>query len=314
MSTKYVQNQATTLAGAGAVIGATSITLSSFTDIAGAVLTMTDFGDIGYVTIEPNTSNEEAITFTGISQNGNGTATLTGVSNQLLVSPYTQVSGLAKTHTGGAIFVITNTAGYYDGFTNKNNDEIITGAWQVPTGGGGQQIANADDIANAISRFTGTASTTAAGTLKISVTPVSPSDPIAVGDNDPRLSKPVSGVLISRVLSASNETVATPHGLGRTPTFVEMNAVYIASDSTVPADMPLTSYGFYDGTNSRNIATGIGGGGTSIPIGTAVFAYFQITTSDFVIGAVTVDATNINITWTKTGSPTGTADIILKAY
>lgn len=133
MSTKYVQAQPFTLAGAGNAIGDTSLVLTSLTQINGTLLTMADFGTIGYGTIEPNSSSgEEQISFSGITQNANGTATLTGVKTVLTVSPYTETAGLAKQHAGGVIMVISNTAGFYNKLTGKENAEVITGAWQFP--------------------------------------------------------------------------------------------------------------------------------------------------------------------------------------
>ena len=132
----FVQTQATTLYGSGVVLGATSITLSSLTDLEGNNLAMTDFGALGYGTIEPGTSGqEEAITFSGITQNANGTATLTGVKNQLGKAPYTQTAGILRAHAGGSIFVLPNTAGFYDTLNGKDNDETISGKWIFPEGG-----------------------------------------------------------------------------------------------------------------------------------------------------------------------------------
>ncbi len=135
---KYVQAQTFTLAGAGAILGATSIVLSSFKQIDGVTdLTMTNFGDKGFLTLEPNNGTlEEQVSFTGVTQNANGTVTLTGVSNVLFISPYTESSGLAKTHAGGVPVIITNTAGFYNQFANKKDDETITGQWQFPNDAG----------------------------------------------------------------------------------------------------------------------------------------------------------------------------------
>lgn len=131
---KYVQAQNFSLAGAGAISGATSITLKSFAGIDGALITMTDFGTIGFGTLEPgNGIFEEQISFTGVTQNSNGTATLTGVSTVLFIAPYTQTSGLAKTHAGSTTFIISNTSGFYDKFTAKADDETVTGTWIYPT-------------------------------------------------------------------------------------------------------------------------------------------------------------------------------------
>lgn len=91
---------------------------------------MTDFGARGFATIEPgNGTLEEQVVFTGVTQNSNGTATLTGVSSVLFISPYTQTSGLAKTHAGSVTLVISNTSGFYDSLTGKADDETITGTW-----------------------------------------------------------------------------------------------------------------------------------------------------------------------------------------
>ena len=130
---KQVQAQPFSLSGAGAVAGATSLVLKSFAQINGTLLTMTNFGTIGFGTIDPgNGTLEEQISFTGVVQNASGTATLTGVSTVTMVDPYTQTSGLAQTHAGSASFVISNTAGFYNQFVSKNDDAVITGTYQFP--------------------------------------------------------------------------------------------------------------------------------------------------------------------------------------
>lgn len=131
---KYAQLQPFNLAGSGISIGATTITLTSFLSIDGVPLTMANFGTIGYGTLEPNSfQNEEQISFTGITQNLNGSATLTGVKNVDFLYPYTETAGVTKSHAGGVAFVITNTSGFYNTFTNKNDDETILGAWVFPS-------------------------------------------------------------------------------------------------------------------------------------------------------------------------------------
>lgn len=103
------------------------------TDIDGNLVAMSAFGTLGFGTLEPGSGAfEEQISFTGITQNANGTATLTGVSSVTFLSPYTATSGLLKTHAGSTTFVISNTSGFYDTFANKNDDETIVGNWQFP--------------------------------------------------------------------------------------------------------------------------------------------------------------------------------------
>jgi hypothetical protein len=127
----FVQAQPTTLYGAGATAADTTLKLTSFVQIDGSTtLTMSNFGSKGFGTIEPNNgTQEEQISFTGITQNADGSATLTGVSTVLFISPYTETSGLAKSHPGGVTFVISNTAGFYNQLTSKEDDETINGLW-----------------------------------------------------------------------------------------------------------------------------------------------------------------------------------------
>lgn len=133
----FYQNQLQSyiLNGAGAVIGDTTLVLKTMKDIDGNALTMaTSFGAIGYGTIEPgNNTLEEQISFTGLTNNANGTTTLTGVKSVTFGEPYTETSGLLKTHAGSTTFVISNTSGYYTQFPVKQNDETVTGSWSFPT-------------------------------------------------------------------------------------------------------------------------------------------------------------------------------------
>lgn len=129
---KYVQATTFYLAGSGVIIGATNIVVTSFNDIYGNALTLADFGDKGYGTLEPDTTNEEAFTFTTVTTNANGTVTLGGVSTALAKSPYTETSGLIRAHSGGTKLVITDSAAFWSTFANKNNNETIAGKYTFP--------------------------------------------------------------------------------------------------------------------------------------------------------------------------------------
>jgi len=120
------------LAGSGIGTTDTSITLRSFTDpFSGEEYTMSDFGDIGYATIDPGTSKKEFISFTGISQDPNSSeATLTGVSRGLQGKyPYTASSTLAKSHSGGAKLIISNPPQHYEKYANRERNQTISGVW-----------------------------------------------------------------------------------------------------------------------------------------------------------------------------------------
>lgn len=197
---KPVQAQSFALAGAGAIIGATSITLKSFAGIDGAPLVMANFGSVGYGTLEPgNGELEEQISFTGVVQNANGTATLTGIKNVLFIYPYTETSGLAKTHAGSTEFVLSNTSAFYAQFIAKNNDGIVTETITfenpnyprmdsaTPPPVDDEQLATkkyVDDVAIAGSPL---ATDSVYGISKLSVVAANVLDPIVVGTNDPRI-------------------------------------------------------------------------------------------------------------------------------
>lgn len=195
-NTKFLQSQKTTLSGSGCTSTATSITLSSLKLPDGSTnIAMTDLGDKGFATIEPGTSREEQITFTGITQNVDGSATLTGVVRGIrFVSPYDEVSGNKKSHAGGSIFIISNTAAFYDQLSGKDNDETVNGTWTFSTTPViSNAPVNATDAANkgyidgiAIAGSPD-ASTSLKGISKLSVAPVSAVDPIAAGTNDTRI-------------------------------------------------------------------------------------------------------------------------------
>lgn len=141
MGTKVVQLAAgATLQGAGVVVGATTAIVSELFDIDGNSLTMTDFGTTGFGTMQPNVAGfEEGFQFTGITKNGNGTDTITGISHTLSKSPYTATSGLNIAHPGGSRLVLSNNPGLYNKQAFKDNDQTWTG----------RQIFPSDDVNNA---------------------------------------------------------------------------------------------------------------------------------------------------------------------
>lgn len=121
-----------TVIGSGISAGATSFTLNSFNDIYGNPITMSYFGAVGYGTLEPsNGSQEEAVSFTSVTDNANGTVTLGGVQDTGLNYPFaTTTNGIQINHAGGVTFVITNTAAwYYNIFPIIQNPSVITNDW-----------------------------------------------------------------------------------------------------------------------------------------------------------------------------------------
>lgn len=108
----------------------TTITLSSFAEpVSGTKYTMSVLNsDIAYGTIAPQTNYTEFISFTGITQNANGTATLTGVVRGLGRSyPYAETSALKQPHSAQSIFILSNSPSLYSEYVTKRNDQTITG-------------------------------------------------------------------------------------------------------------------------------------------------------------------------------------------
>lgn len=120
-----VQAQRFKLAGSGVTATATSIVLQSFKTPDGDTIALSDLGAQAFATMEPGTTREEVVTITGVTQNGDGTATLTATRGIDFVSPYAASAVRGKAHSGGTIFVLSNPAVFYDQWLGKNNDETI---------------------------------------------------------------------------------------------------------------------------------------------------------------------------------------------
>lgn len=120
---------------AGISATASSMTLSSFyispTGQEVQKLQMSDFGDKGYATLEPGSSNrQEFISFTGVTQNADGTATLTGLARGIEpISPYTASTTLRFAHAGGTTLILSNDPAFQAEVARRRNDESILGLW-----------------------------------------------------------------------------------------------------------------------------------------------------------------------------------------
>ena len=159
----FIQAQKFVISGSGTAIGDTTIILQSMVGIDAANIVTADLGTKAYGTLEPgNGTQEEAISFTGVTQNANGTATLTGVKTCLFKSPYTETSGLAKTHAGASTFILSNDAGFYNNIMTYVNTSLSSGA--VP------------------------ATTSVNGIVTLSATPATGATPVVLAVDDSRVS------------------------------------------------------------------------------------------------------------------------------
>lgn len=109
----------------------TSINLSSLKNRSEIALTMTLIdSDIGYGTLSPQTSRSEFISFSGITQNSNGTAQLTGVTRGLSdFAPFTASTTLRERHPGQSIFILSDSPQLFEEYAKRRNNETIIGRW-----------------------------------------------------------------------------------------------------------------------------------------------------------------------------------------
>lgn len=184
----------------GTSIGSTDTTilLSSFLEpVTGVPYTMILLNtDIAYGTIAPKTTSSEFISFSGITQNVDGTATLTGVVRGLAKKyPFTTDSAYKLPHSGQTQFIISDAPQVFQQYVSLNNDETVGGTKTfttsptIPTATVTDihEAASIEYVNNIAIAGAPDASTTVKGITKVSVAPVSPTSPIAVGDNDPRV-------------------------------------------------------------------------------------------------------------------------------
>lgn len=83
---------------------------------------------IEYATIAPQTSQSEFISFTGITQNNDGSATLTGVQRGLDRSyPYTASTTLALPHAGQTRLILSNPPQVYNNYAALTNNNVYEG-------------------------------------------------------------------------------------------------------------------------------------------------------------------------------------------
>lgn len=178
----------------------TSFTLASFLEpVTNTPYTMDLLNtQIIFFTIGPKTTSSEFVSATGITQNVNGTATITGVTRGLAKKyPFSTSSAFKLPHSGKTPVILSDAPQVFQEYLSLNNDETVGGIKTftlspiVPTGGTGTQAANNQDIANAISGASGTATNLIFGTVKLSVAAVSGPNPIVVGNNDPRVTTPL---------------------------------------------------------------------------------------------------------------------------
>lgn len=127
MSFKKVQSPAVTLYTSLSASGTSMIVTPYPKDLDGNKLTMAALGSTPQVTVDPRVLNsEEIIGFTGITDNGDGTATLTGLSRDLASSSLA-TPGTGKQHGSGAVVVLSWNPQDVARLMDLESDQTVTG-------------------------------------------------------------------------------------------------------------------------------------------------------------------------------------------
>lgn len=297
----------------------TTILLSSFTEpVSGIPYTMTYLNTgIVYGTIAPQTTSSEFISFTGIIQNSNGTALLTGVVRGLAKAyPFTSSSTFQLPHAGQSIFIISDVPQVFQEYLSLNSpttvNSVVTFAVSpiVPTGGTGTQAANNQDIANAISGASGTATNTTFGTVKLSVPAVSTPNPIVMGSNDPLISPVSLATLTSGEIAALAGTSGTPGSGNKYVTNNDTATVATANSVVRTLGSGLIDPSFLTGAvESLLVSTQIAG--ASITIGEPLTNYWYQSDGGVEFDAMDISSISSGTTVTKSFTTGNNANRIL---
>lgn len=286
-----VQAQKFSLAGSGIDTTVTQITLSSFKlPDASTTITMAMFGAVGYATIEPGTSREESIKFTGVTQNANGTAVLTGVTRGLdFVYPYGSKSVYIKSHAGGTTLVISNTSAYYNEFAVKQSTGTISAVWTFtsssvpqfngePTFTTGTQIVDKTYVDSVATSGAADANFTTKGLTQLATT--------------------------SQLEQGTATTSATVYLV---PSAGQFNATSTGRDVPVARPSGKLSQGWIDLTEPFTFSGGVTSTGALVQSGTSTFSGpTTLSATTTVSGGLSVTGTSTIATTTFTGAVNGT--------
>jgi len=163
--------------------------LDRITTLTGETLTTADFASFGKgtITIDPlNSNNLESCSFTGVD--GTNIA-LTGFVRGLSAKDYTSSTSRAKYHPVGTTVILA--------FGTQNLADIL------------------DYIDLLMAGSIGNASSTVAGITKLTQNPVSPTIPIAVGDNDIRVTQYVVDTGVANAYAIAPSPAITTYTAGQ---------------------------------------------------------------------------------------------------
>lgn len=150
-------------------------------------LAMTDFGAIGYLVIEPGSAKMEIVSFTGISA-GNFTGLTRGLA--FYGTDGSEVPGNRYTHQAGSTVIVSNTHYVYKLLMDLDSAQTVTAVKTfsaspiVPTPTADTEVANKKFVSDSMTGLVGNATTTTAGTVKMSSAPAVPASPVVLNNEE----------------------------------------------------------------------------------------------------------------------------------
>lgn len=160
---------------------ATTIYVSSVKDRDGSALPLSSTNK-GYFTVESGTSREEAIVCTGVSTSS---VTLTGCTRGLLATGDSEAGGgLKYSHNAGSRIIMTNIAQFYGNYVDISTNQTITGMKSVSTPTSANHIANKSYVDDVAIAGAPNASISVKGISKLSSSPASSTNPIALNSEE----------------------------------------------------------------------------------------------------------------------------------
>lgn len=272
------------------ISGGTGISLTGVTNTSILSLSIQNVTGVGFQFT--TCSNLGLINYSFIECTSHGVEFVSGNSDIDIDSGYINTcggDGIKLTATSNRIEITTNNI--------LNNT------------GYGVNIANANDNNNIISDNAFSSNT--AGNLNDSGTSTIAKANQGVSDIPASAATTYKNGTTTKDLSDASTTQNIAHGLGKTPKYVRLTFTRIGPAANIGVSV-------YNGTtqssagndNFNNVATSWASmGTTSIILHTATAG----TSANNQTGVLTFDATNIIITWTQAGSPTGTYNIMWEA-
>lgn len=259
-------------------------------------------------------------TLTGIQTLTNKTLTSPAINTPTITSPIINMGSDAD----GDILI--RSGGAYIRLPKGSNTNVLTLAAGLPAWSAPVVTSNASTTVAGIVEIATTAEITAGtgtgGTGALLVVPASAVGAVGASKlvqfNASSQYPAADGSLITGVVSYANgnttkdasdasTTQNIPHGLSRAPSKVRIRAAFTVASS----EINLNTETVYNGTTQSSISQRRTGGGFDST--DATFAINGSNSSDKNVGVVTFDATNIIITWTRTGSPSGIYQILWEA-